>query len=307
MSDLLNLKELKEQASIVDLLAQLGFKPVRKYGKEQFYCSMLRNTDSKPSFSVNDDLGVWFDHGTRQGGNIIDFGLAFWKQLSFNQVVEKLQELCALTTAPKQRRPRKAVKVPHYIVEKVRDLGTHPAITDYLKSRGVFEAARSYVSEVYYYVEDEKGLRKHFFAAGWQNETKGWEVRNKYFKGCLGHKAITFLEGHAKNVIVFEGFVNFLSWRVENPGSDESVIVLNSLALLQAGIAKAKLFSRIDLFLDRDDSGLIATRDFLKVLPYASDRSSRYDGFNDYNDKIVAGLSAPQMSKASQNVKMVIG
>jgi hypothetical protein len=290
MSNFLNVKELKEQASIVDLLSKLGYKPVKKNGREQFYYSMLRNTDTKPSFSVNDELGVWFDHGTRKGGNIVDFGLAYWKQLSFNDVVEKLQEICSLTNEPQSRRPRRPVKIPHYIIEETKDLGTHPAITDYLKSRGVFEIAKSGLSEVYYYVEDDKGLIKHFFAAGWLNESGGWEVRNKYFKGCLGRKAISFIPGHKKNAAIFEGFINYLSWRTENPQAHQSIIVLNTLALLSAGIAKAKEFSSIDVYFDRDQPGLLATKELLKAIPYGTDRANAYEGFNDYNDKLVSDL-----------------
>ena len=54
------------------------------------------------------------------------------------------------------------------------------------------------------------------FAAGWLNEAGGWEVRNKYFKGCLGQKAISFIPGHQKELCVFEGYINYLSWKTEN-------------------------------------------------------------------------------------------
>lgn len=295
MSEHLIAKELKEHASIVDLLKRLGFNPVKKSGKEHLYISMLREFDTKPSFCVNDDVGVWFDHGIRKGGNIIDFGLAYWRTLSFNEVVEKLVAICAANLPERQSRPRRpgnAVKLPHYIIEAVKDVGTHPAITSYLKSRGVFDLAKKLLNEVYYYVEVQKGERKHFYAAGWKNESDGWEVRNKYFKGCLGKKAISVIQGHPKEVAVFEGFINYLSWNAENPEAVSSIIVLNTLALLSEGIEKAKEFSSINLFLDRDNAGHQATATFIKALPYASDRSKAYEGFNDYNDKLVAALTA---------------
>lgn len=289
MSDFVSAREIKEQVSIVDLLARLGYKSVPRHGREKVYISMIRDDDTSPSFTVNDDLGVWFDHGLRKGGNIIDFGIAYWKGLDFNQVLEKIREVSMLDVPEKRNnRPRKAVKLPQYIVEKVKDIGTHPAITGYLKGRGVFEPAKQYLSEVYYYVEDEKGERKNYFAAGWQNENKGWEVRNKYFKGCHGSKSITFIAGHPKKASVFEGFMDFLSWRVEHPEKDDSIIILNSLSMLKVGIEKAKAFSAIDIYFDRDKQGLAAAKDFIKALPYASDRSSAYVGFNDYNDKIKA-------------------
>ncbi|RYG53165.1 MAG: hypothetical protein EOO01_05085 [Chitinophagaceae bacterium] len=145
---------------------------------------------------------------------------------------------------------------------------------------------------MYYYVEDQKGLKKHFFAAGWQNENGGWEVRNKYFKGCLRHKGVSFIDAHKKNLAVFEGYINYLSWKLENPDAVESVIILNTLALLPVGIEKAKAFSRIDLYLDRDQAGHNASLEFITALPYATDRSKIYEGFNDYNDKLVAAIAA---------------
>ena len=293
MNDFVSAKAIREQVSIVDLLARLGYKPLPRHGREKVYVSMIRDNDTSPSFSVNDDLGVWFDHGIRKGGNVIDFGLAYWKGLAFNDVLAKILEVCQVEPEKKSGRPRKAVKLPHYIVEHVKDVGTHPAITGYLRGRGVFDIARQFLCEVYYYIEDDKGQRKNYFAAGWQNENKGWEVRNKYFKGCIGHKAISFIQGHPKNVSVFEGFMDFLSWKTENSGKDNSVIILNTLALLRIGIEKAKSFSTIDIYFDRDASGLSATRDFVKALPYASDRSLAYEGFNDYNDKLVASIAAP--------------
>lgn len=290
MSEFISAKQIKEQVSIVDLLARLGYRPLPRHGREKVYISMIRDNDTSPSFTVNDELGVWFDHGLRKGGNIIDFGVAYWKNLDFNEVLNKIQEVCLVEPEKKGTRPRKAVKVPHYVVEEIKDIGTHPAITRYLQGRGIFDMARQYLAEVYYYIEDDKGQRKNYFSAGWQNENKGWEVRNKYFKGCLGHKSVTFIPGHPKKGSVFEGFTDFLSWKTENAGKDDSIIVLNTTALLRAGIDKAKAFSAIDLYFDRDQPGLTATKDFIKALPYASDRSSIYVGYNDYNDKLKAGL-----------------
>lgn len=291
MSVSLTAKELKEQASLVDFLASLGYQPAKKYGREKLYFSMLRENDSKPSLSINDELGVWFDHGTRKGGNIVDLGLALWSHLSFGEVIQKIQDVCKCNLTPitnKPHRPRMAVKVPNYIVVETKPIGTHPAISDYLKGRQVLEQSRKFLEEVYYFVKDEKGDQKHFYAAGWKNEKNAWEVRNKYFKGCLGNKAISFIQGHPKKAVVFEGFINFLSWKQENPNAEHSVIVLNTVALLSEAIEKAKSFSFLDIYFDRDQTGLAASRDFIKILPYATDRSDAFEGFNDYNDKLVA-------------------
>lgn len=285
-----------DQASLVILLAKLGFHPAKRSGHEHFYHSMLSSADRKASLCVNDKLGAWFDKGTRKGGNIIDFGMAYWKDLSPEQVAAKIHEVFSAPVKSGHGRPRKAVKIPHYIVKEIKAIGTHPAITDYLKNRAIFEVALSSMNEVYYYVKDQKGERKYFFAAGWKNENGSWVVHNKYFKGCLGQRAISFIQGHKKKLAVFEGYLNYLSWKMENADADQSILVLNTLALLNAGIAKAKEFSCIDIYLDRNNAGYIATKDFIKALPYASDRSAAYTNFNNYNDKLIASSKNPAIS-----------
>jgi hypothetical protein len=293
MTQLLNSTQLKEQASIVELLSRLGYEPVKKYGKEHMYRSMLRDGDNDPSFSVDDRIGAWYDHGNGKGGNIIDFGIAYWPTLNFNEVVEKIQTACNISPIRKEYRARLPVKARNYVIEQVKALGTHPAITGYLQGRGIFDLAKSHLSEVYYHVKNEKGEKKQFFAAGWKNESGSWEVRNKYFKGCLGQKAISFIHGDPKRAAVFEGFINYLSWLKDNPKSDYSIIILNTLSLLNEGISRAKQFTFIDLYLDRDNSGFQATKQFTQSLPYAADKSSAYEKFNDYNDKLVTSLRKP--------------
>jgi hypothetical protein len=295
MSVNLLVKELKESASIVSLLEKLGYQPVPKRGRETMYVSMLRDNDTSPSLSVNDKLGVWFDHGAGKGGNIIDFGMAYWRGLEFAEIVLKIKAtLDGGVAAPKVVRPKYIEKKPNYIVHTVKAIGNHPAVTAYLQSRGVFNAAKPLLKEVYYYVEDENGKRKDYFSAGWQNEQGGWEVRNRLFKGCMGPKAISMLLNNTKKVAVFEGFLDFLSWKIEHPLDDHSVVVLNAVTMLQQAISKCKAFSTIDVYFDRDKTGMLATREFLKALPYATDRSKSYEGFKDYNDQLVSSLRSKQ-------------
>jgi hypothetical protein len=290
----INAKDIKNQVSLVDLLAKLGFQSLRPSGIELIYVSMIRHTDIIPSFSVNDKLGVWYDHGTGKGGNIIDFGLAFWKDLSFQEVLEKIvlvsnTELTLPTRSNENRlRKRSPVKIPHYEILEVKDLGNNSEITQYLQSRGVWQAAQGRLKEIYYYVEDQKKLRKHFFAAGWQNELGTWEVRNLYFKGCLGRKAMSFIQGGESKLSVFEGYLNYLSWSAENPFATDSVLVLNTTTLLPPVIRKAKEFTAISLFFNMDRIGHQASIDFIQICPQAVDCSAAYIGHNDYNDKVKA-------------------
>ena len=293
---LLNARELKEQCSIVELLSRLGYEPVPRRGREKMYISMLCDGDTNPSFAVNEELGVWFDHGTGKGGNIIDFGRLYWRNLTFPEVLAKIVAVTNAEhrldiSAPLRRQKQQQPKEPNYQILKIQEVGLNQAITEYLQNRGVLEPAKGRLKEVYYYVEDEQKKRHNFFAAGWQNQNGSWEIRSTFdFKGCLGNKAISFIPRNEQSLAVFEGFFDYLSWLTENPFADESVLVLNSLSLLQAGIEKAGGFSVVSTYFDNDPSGRKASDQFTAALPQAIDRSGIYEGYNDYNDKIVAEL-----------------
>lgn len=299
-------KHIKDTVSLTDFLNRLGYQPQGRPSKETMYISMLRDSDTNASFSVNERLGCWYDHGLGKGGNIIDFAKAYWKNADFKEVIEKIEGVCGLSLGKvdyklnPRPRIRQAVKLPNYKIKEVKPFGTTEGISAYLRSRGVFEAAQGLMQEVHYYVEDEKKVRKNFYAAAWKNEVDGWEVRNKYFKGCLGRKAVTAIPGNPRELAVFEGFFNYLSWKTEHPDSDKSVLVLNSLALLDKGLEKAKLFPDIDVYMDHDPAGFKALREWMVALPYSRDRSSVYQNFNDYNDKLRADLKAERSAQLSK-------
>ncbi|WP_162842701.1 toprim domain-containing protein [Mucilaginibacter pineti] len=289
----LKASEVKENHSLADLLARLGYEPVKRVRNEQLYLSMLRDSDTTPSFSVNDKKGTWFDFGEGKGGNIIDFGLLYWPGVPFYEVLEKIVSTCSgivpgISPPFNYRRQPRVEKEPNYEILDIKDLGNNAAILNYLESRGVNTVADGRLKEIYYYVEDDDKKRSNFFAAGWQNEQGAWEIRNLHFKGCLGHKAISFIPNSEKRLAVFEGFFNYLSWLTEYPFAPDSVLVLNSLSLLQTGITRAQDFREVSLYFDNDPSGRQATLDFKAALPHSIDRAGIYAGYNDYNDLIVA-------------------
>lgn len=290
MNSSINAKYIKENASIVALLAAIGIQPVKKTWREYVFHSPLRDNDNTPSFSVNDELGCWYDHGIGKGGNIIDFGLRYWPQLSFPEVLEKIGSTLDVPdmSVGEPKRKRAAVRQPHYQILEIKELGNNRSIESYLNSRGVWPSAQGRLKEIYYYVEDLRKNRKNFFAAGWQNELGAWEVRNIHFKGCIGRKAISFIPGDGQRLCVFEGFLNYLSWLSEEPFCNDSILVLNSIALIQSGISKARSFLNISTYFDNDPSGRSATEAFKFALPQSIDCSWVYDGYNDYNDKLIA-------------------
>ncbi|MCA5006136.1 toprim domain-containing protein [Sphingobacterium bovistauri] len=295
--------QIKDQVALVDLLAKLGHNAAYSSGKELFYKSMLRE-ERTPSFCVDEKLGVWYDHGGAntsgiKGGNIIDFGLAFWYPLRFKEVLRKIADIMAIPldesiNVPMQvKRPRTtALKVSNYEIETIKALNTHPAITRFLKSRGIWEVAQEHIKEVYYAIKAGPKAGRQFFSAGWQNDSGGWELRNQIadrdFKSCLGKKAITTIPGSADSLAIFEGFMDFLSWKVDNPEAGDTIIVLNSVVLLDAAITKAQSFSRVHAYFDRDKAGESAFQSLKSVIPHAVDQSFIYHKHKDYNEMLMA-------------------
>ena len=295
-----NAQEIKEQVSPVDFLARLGYHPAYRSGKELFYLSMLRE-ERTPSFCVDDKLGVWYDWGGAnpsgiKAGNIIDLALAYWYPLGFREVLEKINEVCNIEpgTAPaasrENLRPRKATKIPNYKISEIKELGNNPVITNYLQSRGIWPVAHEHLKEVYYYIEDEKRLRKYFFSAGWRNENGGWEVSNPYFKGCLGPKGLTLIPGGPDRLVLFEGMTDYLSWKFEQQDDGETVILLNGVTFIEAAIKRAAGYVEKNIFFDNDEAGEEASRIFQNAYPLTHNGASHYAGFKDYNQKLVAEL-----------------
>jgi len=161
MVKLSNAREIKENVSLVELLDKLGFKPAPRRGREKMYKSMLRDDDSTPSFSVNEKLGLWFDHGIHKGGNIIDFAMAYWKTSNISEAMDRIREALGEGFVPQAATtPKSRSKESSYQVDEVKNIGTHPAITSYLRSRGVFEIASNFLKEVYYHLNDNDNKKK---------------------------------------------------------------------------------------------------------------------------------------------------
>jgi hypothetical protein len=252
----LNASTILEQVSISMLMAYLGHKPVKSTGNEEVFFNIFRNTDTKPTFVINTELNVWYDHSTKQNGNLIDFGLAYWPKLNENEVVEKIIQVVEGFQQKQKnanhltlKRKRKAIKLPYYQVEETKPIGCNIEITAYLQSQGLWEMAIGHMQEVYYFFVDEKRKRKDFFAAGWQNENGGWEVRSKNFSGCLGNKGMTFIPDKSNMLLVFDDFYAFINWKYANKVPGPSILILNHPEFANAANKRASKYEDVIFYI----------------------------------------------------------
>lgn len=165
-------------------------------------------------------------------------------------------------------------------IYKLQELGINPAITAYLKLRGVqIATALPFCKEIYYTIG-----KKKYFGLGNQNN-KGWAIRNKYWKGCTAQGYSFYKKDHT-TLSVFEGIFDLLSYIELNKSQPEEAdfLVLNSLVNLKKTIPIIETYKEVTLFLDHDQAGRNATKTLMELLPDSRDGSDFYSSFKDLND-----------------------
>ena len=273
-----------KQVSIVDYLAQTGYKPKLIKGVNYWYCSPLRS-ELTPSFKVNAERNQWYDFATGDHGDIIDLVCA----LQHCTTAEAMRRLAALkgvrlaptfsfggTTPVRSQAPSMEL----IGVQAVK----HPKLLLYLSERGLQPSDVSpFLSEVYYRVSE-----KCFLALGFPNDAGGWELRNPYFKGCFAPKAITTIKGTDSHKLqLFEGFMDFLSWRKLHPEGQADSIILNSLTLLPKLIPSLHPYPIIESLLDNDEAGDRATKQLFDAGLPVKDMRACYAPYKDINEYLI--------------------
>ena len=281
-----------KQVSIVDYLAQTGYKPKLIKGVNYWYCSPLRS-ELTPSFKVNAERNQWYDFATGDHGDIIDLVCA----LQHCTTAEAMRRLAALkgvrlapsfsfggTTPVRSQAPSMEL----IGVQAVK----HPKLLLYLSERGLQPSDVSpFLSEVYYRISE-----KCFFALGFPNDVGGWELRNPYFKGCFAPKAITTIKGTDSHKLqLFEGFMDFLSWRKLHPEEQADSIILNSLTLLPKLIPTLHPYPIIESLLDNDESGDRATKQLIDAGIPVKDMRACYAPYKDINEYLILAEQKKQI------------
>ena len=276
----MNIEDVK-QISIADYLHSLGYSPVKRQGNGLWYKSPLRE-EHEASFKVNTDRNLWYDFGAGKGGNIIALAKELYFSDSLPYLLKRIEEQTPNVRPVSFSFPQCRTE-PSFQHLEVRDL-THPALLRYLQGRGInIELAKRECKEVRFVNNG-----KQFFAVGFPNASGGYEVRNKYFKGCIAPKDITYIrqKGEPRETCyMFEGFMDFLSAATLGIVGNGDSLVLNSVSNVEKAMKHLDAYGRINCFLDRDEAG----RRTLDVLGKrygrrACDHSALYDGCKDLNE-----------------------
>ena len=271
---------------IVDILKALG---VRASRTPDMYYSPFRD-ERTPSFHVNRQANVWYDHGAGIGGTNVQL-VMLARHCSEREAQDYIRSLHR--RLPAVSAPPPAPSAGRQTIVAVRDLFT-PYIVRYIEGRGIpLEYAMRYCREALVQ-NDAKGRRFNLIA--FPNNSGGYA-----FKSPSGYKSTDragvstintsgelSLDASSPGVALFEGFFDFLSWLVMRgsllPPCD--VAVLNSTANRSRVIRYLAKHGSVEAWLDNDKAGRECLRMIIQELPdlEITDMSSTYREFNDVND-----------------------
>lgn len=240
-----------QEAKNIDLqhyFFSLGFEPQKVRQNTFWFCSPFRK-ETTPSFKIQGNL--WHDFGSGEGGTIIDFGTKYF-QCSISDFLKILRDQSEIVLNNLSSFPQLEANW-RLSIQKVKTL-QNKALLEYLTSRSIdISIAQKYCQEMYYKVNDTR-----YFGICFSNNMGGYEIRNKHFKGSSSPKYYTHLKFSQPNLLIIEGFIDFLSLLTLQGMTDTppfDVLVLNSLSFSKHIPVLAQDYISVYLLLDQDDAG----------------------------------------------------
>ncbi len=274
---------------ITGFLERLGVGSVRNYSDYALYHAPYR-TDIHPSFKVSKKKNRWYDLSTMESGDIIDLGKLIYGTSDIIAVIERIYACDGKMTVRDHARKERIKDNPFSPFKDVKatPLVARPLLS-YLGSRGVdVEIAVRHCVEIRYRL----GPRE-YYALGFENVRHGFEARNPSFKGCIGPKDISLIRQHEanKDITIFEGFMDFLSYLTISKRSDMlgiaetmDFLVLNSVSNLRRAMSWLEHYQTVTCCLDNDDAGRKAVDTLGEARDGVFDVSGVYSGYKDLND-----------------------
>lgn len=292
----MNMEDAK-RISLSEILEILNRQPVKNKGDDVWYNSPFRE-EKTASFHINTKKNIWFDFGEAKGGDIIDLvaHYLFVHGEDYNGA-DVLRWLSKMQPVPKNTPKITNEDIdsnasPSLIVKRVSKLQS-PMLFNYLGSRGITgEVAKRHIKEATVY---NRNSGRYFLSLCLANECDGYELRSKFFKGCVAPKNISFIRGSKSiptEIHVFEGIFDFLSLLEEQKVSrlEGDAIILNSVYCLPMAFPYIENYSykNVHSWLDNDATGRNATltlKDFVVSKAKLSFKSmnTMYFGHKDIN------------------------
>ena len=278
----MNCKQANTQISIRNVLESFSLFPSKDNSKTAFYFAFDRE-EKTPSLFVNFVKNIAFDFGTGKKYDIVSLVQGI-KQCSVSQALEYLSQFNFSFKEQMYNITRDGSKYEILSISEVK----HYALIQYLKERRI-ENNIHLLKEIHYKISNKK-----YFGIGFKNDANGYEVRNKYSKICIGRKDITTIKNKSNNLRIFEGFMDYLSFKQMEKALKKALsdyVILNSVTMIFKLEKIIKSYEKIELYFDNDEAGNRATNEAKLLNPYVEDNRILYQNYKDLNDFIMGKIS----------------
>ena len=278
----MNCKQANTQISIRNVLESFSLFPSKGNSKTAFYFAFDRE-EKTPSLLVNFIKNIAFDFGTGKRYDVVSLVQGI-KLCSVSEALEYLslfdfsfnEQICNVTKDENK-----------YEILSIAE-GKHNALIQYLKESRI-ENNIHLLKEIHYKISDKK-----YFGIGFKNDTNGYEIRNKYSKICIGRKDITTIKNNSSCLRIFEGFMDYLSFKQMEKTLKKALsdyVILNSVTMIFKIEKIIDSYEKIELYFDNDEAGNRATNEIKQLNPYVEDNRILYQNYKDLNDFIMGKIS----------------
>lgn len=281
----MNIKQIKKKYTCLDFLG----KPAKRTAHGFLYHAPWRE-DTHPSLSVTANGRGWHDMATGEHGSVIDLVMRCLNTTNVKRACEELERQAPLSSSfsPLMISGEEKKKEQRFTKFEVVKLQS-PGLFAYLHHRKIdLQIAKQFLQEARYSFKEVDDDR-YLYALAYANDKGGYELRSSIFKGGTTPKTITthwLVDGAP--VVVFEGFMDMLSFATLCGKVRHNYIVLNSTVNASAAIDVLRsITDKVLLCLDNDEAGDDTTKQMFDVLPLAVDIRSRFAPAKDVNEYLV--------------------
>ena len=277
----MNCKQANTHINIRDVLESFSLFPSKENHQSAFYFAFDRE-EKTPSLSVNFVKNTAFDFGTGKKYDVVSLVQGI-KQCSISEALEYLSQFDFSFQKQIYDGNKAGSRYEILSISEVR----HRALVQYLRERRIDDNAHL-IREIHYKVSDKK-----YFGIGFENDSGGYEIRNKYSKICLGNKDITTANEGSEILLLFEGFTDYLSY-LNNKNLMEiqtvDAVVLNSVSLVFKVEKILGKYQKIIAFFDNDKAGDKAFETLKTFDSRVEDARVLYKDYKDLNEFVVAKM-----------------
>jgi hypothetical protein len=263
-------KDHAKTIPISEILDKLNRKAHRFNQTKALYHSPL-HIDEPLSFWVYSRTNRWHDYKLGKGGDLLDLAQRY---LKFTKEHHTPVDALRWVTNLSSHRLMQPVYAPIdlageqelvQLLFKSRQPLTYIGLVHYLEKQFIpVSIAQSYLHEIKVH---NLSTKRDFLALGFKNEQGGFELKNPFFEGAIGERAISFVRGPIAKpsvIHVFQNFLDFLSILGQLPDHrlKSDVLILHSLVLLPQASAYLQDYGYRTLYswLDNDPLGEQATQ-----------------------------------------------